>query len=153
MKICFCCLLLSLCTVGYTPFSENDWHTNIDTAKEIAQQNDQAILMVFAGSDWCRPCMKFKKDILQTDAFQAFAEKEVLILYLDFPARKKNRLSKEQTKHNELLAEKYNNKGLFPHLVLLDSEARLLSNMKYAKQTPEEFVGELQAILQQKKTE
>ena len=119
----------------------------------MAKAQDQAILMVFAGSDWCRPCMKFKNDILQTSTFIDFAKDNIIIVYLDFPARKKNQLPKEQRLYNERLAEKYNEKGFFPHLVLLDADGKILSEPKFAKQNSDEFVTEVQTILDHSNSE
>lgn len=87
------------------------WFTNLEVAKEYAAANEKDILMVFAGSDRCRPCKRFKKDILDAKKFKTWGSEEVVILYLDFPAKKKNRLSKDQTAHNEALSEQYNKSG------------------------------------------
>ncbi len=126
-----------------TQCQSEDWFTNIDEAKISAQTNSKAILMVFAGSDWCKPCIQFKKDILEDTAFIEFAKENFVILYLDFPARKKNRLSKEQTTHNEALAEKYNRQGSFPKVVLIDSDENILSQPDFHGQSTSIFISEL----------
>ena len=55
-----------------------------------------------------------------------FAKDNLVLLNLDFPAKKANRLSEEQTEHNEALAEKYNKKGVFPLLVVLNEKGASL---------------------------
>ncbi len=121
--------------------------SNINIAKEMAVEKEVPIMLVFAGSDWCRPCIQFKKEVLESDSFQAFSEDNLLILYLDFPARKKNRLPEEQTLHNEELAAEYNQTGLFPKIVLLNSETEILGTINYIKQKPEVFIKDCKSLI------
>ena len=123
------------------------WQTNFEEAKQVASEENKKILMVFAGSDWCAPCIKLKKNILTTDEFQEFEKNNLVVLYLDFPQRKKNRLSKEMMQHNEALADQYNRSGVFPNILLMDSEGEILKNLKYEGQSPTEFIKEVQASL------
>ena len=119
------------------------WFSDFDEAKSIATENSQNILMVFAGSDWCKPCIQFKKDILQDLDFAVQNKKDLVVLYLDFPARKKNKLPKEQTKHNEALADKYNRSGTFPKIVLLDAQGFKLKIIEFEGQSVEAFSKEI----------
>tara|TARA_B100001123_G_C14631389_1_gene757914 strand:+ start:132 stop:581 length:450 start_codon:yes stop_codon:yes gene_type:complete len=121
---------------------DTTFHTSLAEARAIAQKEDKAILMVFAGSDWCRPCMQFKKEILESAEFSDFAGKKIVLLYLDFPTRKKNQLPEEQKKQNEKLAAQYNQQGSFPHIVLLDKNEKVLSTIKFHNQTPADFINE-----------
>ena len=123
------------------------WFTNFEEAKTAAIENEENMLMVFAGSDWCKPCIQFKKDVLHSADFQAKMKDEVVILYLDFPARRKNKLSKEQTAHNEALAEKYNKSGAFPNVILLNENDAILGNPSFNGQTAADFANELQPLL------
>ena len=73
---------------------------------EQAKKEHKKILLYFSGSDWCAPCIKFKKFIIQTEEFQAFAKTELIIYNADFPRQSKNKLAKEVEKENEALAGK-----------------------------------------------
>jgi hypothetical protein len=64
-------------------------------------------------------------------------------LYLDFPARRNNKLPEEQTKHNERLADKYNSSGAFPKLVLLNAQEEVLMEPTFHSQSPEVFMEEI----------
>jgi len=88
---------------------------HIDQALKQSAEEDKPIMLVFSGSDWCKPCIQLKKEILETEAFSETAN-HLIFLYLDFPYRKANRLSKEETSHNEELAERYNKDGHFPKI-------------------------------------
>ena len=115
-------------------------------AKKYAAEKQSDILMVFAGSDWCKPCIQFKKDILMSDGFAKYADGKIAVLYLDFPARKKNRLPAEQTAHNEALAEKYNRSGAFPKIILLDKDEKILAEPEFKGQPVDDFVKQLNSI-------
>ena len=39
---------------------------NIEEAKKIAAKDNRPIALIFSGSDWCKPCIKFKKEISLT---------------------------------------------------------------------------------------
>lgn len=119
------------------------WFTDRSEAKSYATDNDDNILMVFAGSDWCRPCIKLKKDILESTEFNSYSKDRIVVLYLDFPSKKNNRLSKEATAHNEELAEKYNQSGVFPKIILLDKDMNKIKELKYEGQSTQDFISML----------
>src|SRR5438270_13576456 len=101
-------ILFTIFTAG-TP-----WLGDFDTAKTEATQKHKLILINFSGSDWCGPCIRLRKEILESDTFENFASDHLVLVRADFPRQKKNQLSKEQTKLNEALADKYNADGKFP---------------------------------------
>ena len=116
------------------------WMTDYDAAMETATAQNKLVLMVFSGSDWCAPCKKLRKDILTTDEFEAYEKDNLVILYLDFPSKRKNELSKEQTKHNENLADQYNKSGSFPKVILMSNTGEKIKEIKYESQSPSEFI-------------
>lgn len=119
---------------------------DFDEALSLAGENHQKVLMVFAGSDWCIPCKKFEKTILESPEFKEFEEKNLVVLFLDFPARKKNQLPDPQKLHNEMLAKKYNPSGVFPTILLLASDGGLLKEIKFKNQKPSEFIAEITRV-------
>ena len=138
-------IFLTVFTISFLSINaqtqQENWFTNQAQVMAYAAEHDDNILMVFAGSDWCRPCIKFKKDILETEDFKTFSEGNIVVLYLDFPSKKKNKLSKEATQHNEALAEKYNQSGVFPKIVLLDKDMNKIKDLNYEGQSSEEFIS------------
>lgn len=111
-----------------------------------AKKEHKKILLYFSGSDWCAPCIKFKKFIIQTEEFQAFAKTELIIYNADFPRQSKNKLAKEVEKENEALAEKYNSKGLFPLIIILNEEGKVIKKWEeYPKETLSEFIEKLKS--------
>jgi len=135
-------LLITLFTLSTSiAQEESNWFTSKDTAIEHAKENNSNILIVFAGSDWCKPCIQFKQDILLSEDFNTYATDNLTILYLDFPMKKKNKLSEEITKHNEALAEEYNKSGSFPKIILTDKDLVRIKEIEFKNQSPSEFVS------------
>lgn len=127
-------------------FSQN-WTTSLEAAKTEAASSNKNILLVFSGSDWCAPCIKLDRTIFQSDVFKAEAEKKWVLLKADFPKKKGNLLSAEQTESNKKLAEKYNKEGNFPLVVLLDATGKVLGIIGYKNVSPTEYVQLLNAMV------
>jgi thioredoxin-related protein len=146
-QLIFLAVLLFTAHLGYSQKSEGFWFGDIEEASDYATTNEVPILMVFAGSDWCKPCMQFKKDILTSEQFTDYASGKLAILYLDFPMRKQNKLSEEQTAHNEKLAEKYNKSGAFPAILLMDANQNVYGPLEFKRQSPDDFIKSCKALL------
>lgn len=123
-----------------------DWKTNLNEAKELASKENKNIILVFSGSDWCAPCIKLEKNIWESQDFISHAAANWVLLKADFPRRKANKLSKEQTKENEMLAENYNPNGYFPLVVVLDSSGKTLGKTAYKDISPKEYILHLQSL-------
>ncbi|TDM00223.1 MAG: hypothetical protein C4K58_03080 [Flavobacteriaceae bacterium] len=95
------------------------------TLKKAGQENKK-VLLYFSGSDWCAPCIKFKNTYINSAEFKDFSKNNLLLFNADFPRSKANQLSKEKTKENEALADKYNPSGNFPMILLLNSKGQVV---------------------------
>lgn len=143
MKKTLCFILL---IVSVHALQAQDWKTDFEEAKSIAAKNNQNIVLVFQGSDWCAPCIKLDKEIWKSETFIKFSKTHFVMLKADFPRRKANQLAPEQTKKNALLAEKYNPGGYFPFVVVLNKYGKVLGETGYKKVTPEAFIAKLQSF-------
>ena len=123
-----------------------DWQTDFEEAKKIATEQDKNIIIVFSGSDWCAPCIKLDKNIWQSEVFKKEAAEEWVLVKANFPRKKANELSKEQTEHNRKLAEKYNIEGSFPLVVILDKNGKVLGKMGFKNVSPEEYIKMIHAF-------
>lgn len=132
---------------GYSQEHPGYWFSNVEDAKSYATEHEVPILMVFAGSDWCKPCIMFKKDILISENFEGYAAEHLAVLYLDFPIKKANKLPEEQTAHNEALAEKYNRSGAFPAIVMVDAEEHMLGHLEFHNQSADEFIESCKSLV------
>lgn len=116
-----------------------DWQVDFETAKQEAKRDNKKIVLVFQGSDWCAPCIKLDKEIWSSEQFKTLAKKEFIMVKVDFPRKKANKLPEEQQTKNNYLAEKYNTRGYFPYVVVLNSEGSSLGSTGYKKVSPKEY--------------
>lgn len=98
---------------------EGKWLTSLPEAQARAKKEGKMILMDFTGSDWCPPCKALYKNVLSSKDFKAFAQDSLILVELDFPARKQQ--SAELKKANKKLKEQFKIKG-FPTVVVLDKD-------------------------------
>ena len=114
-------------------------------ALKKATAEEKPIMLVFAGSDWCAPCIKLEKEIFQSALFEA--EKKNWVLYkADF--LKKSKLPAEVKKENGQLADQYNQEGYFPLVVILNSTGKVLGKLSYSKDTPAAYIKKLREFIQ-----
>jgi thioredoxin-related protein len=136
--------LLFVCSALYV--NAQEWQTDFEQAKDMATKENQTIILVFQGSDWCAPCMKLDREIWSSAAFKAYAKEHFVMLKADFPRKSKNTLSPKQQEANNHLASLYNKNGFFPHVVVLDKTGKLLGKTGYKKTTPSEYIKILESF-------
>lgn len=76
------------------------WLTKMDKAKEEAKETGLPILVLFTGTTWCPYCIKLEKEVFAEKEFKDFANENLVLMMLDFPAggkggRKEEELQKE----------------------------------------------------------
>lgn len=124
-----------------------EWHSDYESAKNEAGENDKYVMLYFSGSDWCKPCIQLNKNILDTETFSEYARGNFIPVKLDFPKMKKNKLSKKEVIHNENLAEKYNPNGVFPLLVFLDNDEKMIGFTGFTDVSPHAYVSIIEKII------
>jgi thioredoxin-related protein len=130
------------------PWLSSFWLTDFEQAKKQAQEKHALILLNFSGSDWCGPCVRLHKEIFDGEAFTKMAGQKLVLLNADFPRLKKNQLTAQQQKQNDMLAEKYNPEGHFPLTVLLNAKGVVLKTWEgYPRQGVEGFISEMQTAI------
>ena len=142
----------SVITISLFLLTTTGWLTNFNEAKKQAAQKHQLILLNFSGSDWCGPCIRLRKEIFNSEAFSNFADSNLVLISADFPRSSKNKLSDEQEKKNDALADKYNADGKFPYTLLLSADGKIIKTWDgFPNVSPDEFVREVRVISNQYK--
>lgn len=137
-------ITLILLLSSFFMFSQQAEKVTFSQSIEKAQKENKKILLYFSGSDWCAPCVKFKKQFIYTDQFKSFAEENLIVYNADFPRLKKNQLPPDTIKENESLADKYNNKGLFPLILLLNNDGTILKKWEHLPtESLDTFISEI----------
>jgi len=117
-----------------------------DQSLTKAQTEHKNVLLFFSGSDWCAPCVKFKKFFVDSEQFKNFSTEKLVVYNADFPRQKKNQLAKEIAAENGKLAEKYNSKGQFPMILLLNEKGDILKKWEQLpSETLEQFIEKLKS--------
>ena len=140
--IVFGFLLLTIFSFAQT--ADLKWETDFPTAEKMSQQTGKPILILFSGSDWCKPCIKLKHYILETPVFEEYSQR--FILYnADFPYKTKQQDA--LVKQNEQLAEQYNPEGKFPKVVYLSADHKVLGSTGFIDCSPNEYIKKIEEII------
>ena len=68
---------LTLLLFSFLSMAQQEERITFNQSLEKAKKEDKKVLLYFSGSDWCAPCVKFKKQFVYTDEFKTFAEKRL----------------------------------------------------------------------------
>lgn len=121
-----------------------NWSGDFNETQKEAKKTHKLIVINFSGSDWCGPCIRTRKEILETKTFEDYASGHLLLVRADFPRQKKNKLPDDQVKRNEALADKYNPDGEFPLTLLVDENGKVLKKWDgFPNVSPEKFVSQI----------
>jgi len=119
------------------------WLTNLDQAQKESQSKNRLLLMDFTGSDWCGWCIMLDKEVFSKQEFKDYANKNLILLELDFPRKKP--MPPETVAQNERLLMKYGIQG-FPTVVVFDSSGKPLGALGYQAGGPQVFIAQLEKL-------
>ncbi len=74
-----------LWVAGRPAAASDAWLTSYAEAMAVARDTGRPVLTIFTGSDWCPHCRTLEDNVLNTDAFQAWARDRVVLLLIDLP--------------------------------------------------------------------
>ena len=123
MKTSLLVVAAVLAGVGSAFAQQDKWTTDLAKAETQAKAENKAILLDFTGSDWCGWCMKMKKEALDTPQFSAYADKNLVLMTVDFP--RSTPLPPEVKQQNDKLSAQYRANG-FPTFILINGYGREL---------------------------
>ena len=109
MKHLLAVVLLAFSLNGFAQQKELKWHTDVNKAINKSVQTGKPLLFFFTGSDWCGWCIKLQKAVFTKPEFGAWANKNVILVELDFPRR--TPISDELKKQNRELANMFGVRG------------------------------------------
>lgn len=118
--------------------ASDGWLVSHKDALAKAEKEQKAVLADFTGSDWCGACIRLKDEVFNTPEFKAWAEKNVVLLEVDFPRKKKQ--SPELKKQNQALTEQHGVLA-YPTIVFLDSKGKKLGELGYVAGGPAAWIA------------
>ena len=134
-------LLLFVAAIAFllTPAFSIGWGDDYKVALATAAAENKRVLLDFTGSDWCGWCIRMKEVTFDQPAFKEFANKNLILVEIDFPQGKT--LRPEVKKQNAALQEQYQVQG-FPTLVLLDPQGKVIKQQSgYISGGPAGFIN------------
>jgi len=120
------------------------WLTDFEAAKKQAAEKKLPIIANFSGSDWCGWCIKLDREVFEKPEFLDYAKKNLVLLTLDFPARKKQ--PKAIADQNKALATKYGIRG-YPTILLLDAKGEVVAKTGYRPGGPAAYVEHIKELM------
>jgi thioredoxin-related protein len=123
---------------------EAHWLSDYSQAVGQAKAENKNILMDFTGSDWCPWCIRMDKEVLNTSQFKAYADKNLVLLLVDFPQTKQ--LPQKVQDQNSDLQKKYGADG-FPTFILIDKNGNVLGKQEgYLEGGPSAFIAKVDSM-------
>ncbi|MCB1181362.1 MAG: thioredoxin family protein [Chlamydiia bacterium] len=104
------------------------WHTNYKEALVKSQAEKKPLLIYFTASDWSGWCMKLKKEVLDTPAFQHEIFDRFICVEIDFPFYR-NLTRAESDRHHSLKEQMEITE--YPRLVIVTPDERILTKVGY----------------------
>ena len=122
-----------------------EWMTDIEAAKARAAAENKAVLVDFTGSDWCGWCIRLRKQVLDTPAFDTYAKDKFVLMEVDVPQNPK--FDAALRARNEKLCEQYGVQG-FPTIMVMTPQGDVVGGFSGFKPTVEEMAKTLDKALE-----
>ncbi len=122
-----------------------NWKTDFEKASATAKSSGKYMLLDFSGSDWCGWCIRLEKEVFSQDAFNDFADENLVCVLVDFPRAKEQ--TEELKKQNLDLARKYSIRG-YPTIIILSPNGTSVGKTGYLQGGPWEYARHLKEIIE-----
>ena len=121
------------------------WIEDMPKALEQAKSEKKLVFVDFTGSDWCPQCMLIDKELFADPDFKQYAQEHLVLLRLDFPQESPQ--DPALRKRNEALAARYDPEGVFPMIMVLNGDGKVLTtDQGYAAGSAKEILGNLKKL-------
>jgi len=124
-----------------TPGGEH-WVADFDEAVDAARKQNKDLLVDFTGSDWCGWCKKLDKEVFSEQAFLDAAQKDFVLVALDFPHAEEVKAKVPNPQRNDELRKKYGVQG-YPTILLMNVDGEVYGKTGYRQGGPAPYVEHL----------
>ena len=142
MKTLLLSATLLLCGAAAASAADDHWFADFDEAVVVAKQEGKDLFVDFTGSDWCGWCIKLHEEVFQHDEFLTPAQKDFVLVALDFPNSEEVKAKVPNPERNDELQEKYGIRG-FPTCLLMNTDGVVFGRMGYQEGGPEKYVADM----------
>ncbi len=109
-------LCAAMMLAALAPAWAAEWMTDLEAAKAKAVAENKAVLVDFTGSDWCGWCIRLRKQVLDTPAFETYAKDKFVLMEVDVPQNPK--FDQKLLQRNRQICDQYNVSG-FPTILVI----------------------------------
>lgn len=106
------------------------WHQNLDQARAQAAREGKLLFILFTGKDWCVWCRRLDEEILSSDAFQQWAEGQLVCVELDYP-RRGQQAEWLAAQNKQALADYRSDVTSYPTVLLVNPQGDVLLRKGY----------------------
>lgn len=128
---------------------KDNWLADADKAVAKARQEKKDLLLLYTGSDWCRPCQKLEEEVFSGEGFYDEVAQNFVLVKFDFP--KEREQSERIKKQNARWSERFGVSS-YPTVILLDDQLLPYGIAGYEPGGVENYLGKL-AELQEAKNQ
>jgi thioredoxin-related protein len=143
-KILLACLVVLLQGGSLYCLEQNLWNEDYAKAYNMSQVTEKPMLIAFVGSDWCPWSQKLAREILEDPEFLSEMQKEMILLWIDFPERLS--ISDERKIQNHELKERFGVTEL-PTLVLVGVDGKAITKFGFMPVEAKEMASQLKAAV------
>ena len=138
MKHLLTVVLLAFSLNGFAQQKPLEWHTDVKKAIDVSIENGKPLLFFFTGSDWCGWCKRLQKEVFFKPEFKSWANKNVVLVELDFPRRTK--LPEATQKQNRELGQMFGVRG-YPTIWFVTPEIQENKKINFQKLGSQGYVA------------
>ena len=124
------------------------WFVNWDEALDDARERKRPILVLNTGSSWCHWCKKLREEVLDQDAFRAFADEHLTLLCLDSPCE-----NVDQRNHNRQVVKALKFGGGVPNVRVFTPDGKFLGSVGGGGLAVDAYVAKLRDVLDKEGTD
>lgn len=135
-------IILTLVLLSMPVYSQ-EWLTDLEEGFKEASGSDRTVLLVFSGYDWCAPCIRLKSQVFNSKVFLDYAARNLVLVNIDFPRKKKNKPGPAQEEKNRKVAGRYNPEGAFPRVLLFSNDGEEHLVVDHESLEPDIFLQEI----------
>lgn len=125
-----------------------NWLEDYDLALKTASKEDKVILINFTGSDWCGWCKRLVAEVFSKPEFITYANKNLVLLMLDFPSNFKELPANVQKERQEL-QEQYKVRG-YPTILLTNAKGEVIGQTGYQAGGAQKYIEHLIELINKK---
>lgn len=118
-----------------------NWVTDINQAFSMAEKENKPVFVFFTGKDWCGWCKKLVAQVFHQKEFVEYANKEYIMLELDFPRRDRSKITPQMVQMSQQLGVRG-----YPSVFVISPKKEVLGRTGYQRMNAAQYIEHLEAF-------